>query len=249
MPIIRNPFSRKSANGDAPATQQRHEVDYFDKKEPPSALDIKQPTEYKLSEISGDGVYLPPSPTENSRSFLHSRSNTSRSTTSSNYRSMISESHDQFSISRESFDSYRRSFDISARSPIFNPDSSLPPRQSLDSRRARLAAPRNSSVGTPPLPRPATPLEDEAFEDVGLNDEPTKPHGNATKKRGIFSRFGGEASGGDHPNVQGQTERPGSSGHWHFGGGRKRGWSGQGAELGSMRQNGQQGPEVRVEST
>ncbi|KAI9656898.1 MAG: hypothetical protein M1821_003537 [Bathelium mastoideum] len=242
MPIIRNPFSRKTASGDVPVVEQRPEVDYFTKKEPPSSIDIKPSPEFKLSEISGDGVYLPPSPTEDSRSFWHSRSNTSRSTNSSNYRTMLSETNDQFNISRESFDSYRRSFDISARSPVTKPDHAYPPRQSLDSRRARLAVSRNNSVGTPPLPRPATPLEDEAFEDVGLNDEPAKPHSN-TKKRGIFSRFGGE---GDH--AQTQNDRPSSSGHlgFHFSGGRRRGQSGQGSELGSMKRDGQ-GPESRID--
>ena len=49
MPIIRNPFSRKNANGDALGIEERREVDYFDRKEPPTAIEIKQPTEYKLS--------------------------------------------------------------------------------------------------------------------------------------------------------------------------------------------------------
>ncbi|KAI9713991.1 MAG: hypothetical protein M1820_000721 [Bogoriella megaspora] len=248
MPIIRNPFSRKTANGETPVVEQRREgPDYFDKKEPPSAIEINRPpTEYKLSEISVDGTYLPPSPNENPRTFWHSRSNTSRSTTSSNYRSMLSENNDQFNISRESFDSYRRSFDISARSPVATIDhSAYPPRQSLDSRQARLQASRIPSSGTPPLPRtPAKPLEDDVFEDVGLNDEPAKPHAN-TKKRGIFARFGGES---EQTLTQGDS-RPSSSHHgFHFGGGRKRGQSGQGAELGSMRRD-NQAPEVTVDSS
>ena len=125
---------------------------------------------------------------------------------------------------------------------MINSDHAHPPRQSLDSRRARLAASRTDSVGTPPLPRPATPLEDEGFEDVGLNDEPAKSHTN--KKRGIFSRFGNDDVG------VGSTERPTSSGHlgFHFGGGRRRAQSGQGAELGNMKRDGQ-GPNGRVEST
>lgn len=49
MPIIRNPFSRKNANGEALGVEQNREVDYFNKKEPPSTIDIKRPTEFKLS--------------------------------------------------------------------------------------------------------------------------------------------------------------------------------------------------------
>jgi hypothetical protein len=124
-----------------------------------------------------------------------------------------------------------------------NPEHPYPPRQSLDSRRARLQTRNtNSSVGTPPLPRPATPMEDEAFEDVGLNDEPSKP---ANKKRGFLSRFGG-----DGPDASNQTSRPTSGyGHFHFGvgGGRKRGQSGSGEELGNMKRDSRT-PEVKIES-
>jgi len=49
-------------------------------------MDIKEPTEYKLSEINDSGVYLPPSPPEKP-GFWHSRSNAS--TTSSNHRSIM----------------------------------------------------------------------------------------------------------------------------------------------------------------
>jgi hypothetical protein len=49
MPIIRNPFSRK-ANGEAPTVDQRRDGgDYFDKKEPPSSIEInKEPVEFKM---------------------------------------------------------------------------------------------------------------------------------------------------------------------------------------------------------
>jgi hypothetical protein len=65
---------------------------------------------------------------------------------------------------------------------------------------------------------------EEGFEEVGLNDE-TKP-----KKRGLFSRFGDSS---DSPVT---TEAKPVSGHHNFlqFTGRKRGQSGQGAELGSI---------------
>jgi hypothetical protein len=65
---------------------------------------------------------------------------------------------------------------------------------------------------------------EEGFEEVGLNDE-TKP-----KKRGLFSRFG---DSGDSPVAA--DVRP-ASGHHNFlqFTGRKRGQSGQGAELSSI---------------
>lgn len=65
--------------------------------------------------------------------------------------------------------------------------------------------------------------EEEEFEDVGLQDEP-KP-----KKKGFLSRFGD--SGSDAASNAGDT------GKSHFGlhlPGRKRGQSGQGAELGNI---------------
>lgn len=49
MPIIRNPFSRKNANGEVLANEPRQEIDYFNRNEPPSSIEIKQPTEFKLS--------------------------------------------------------------------------------------------------------------------------------------------------------------------------------------------------------
>lgn len=77
---------------------------------------------------------------------------------------------------------------------------------------------------------------EEGFEDVGLNDE-TKP-----KKRGLFSRFG-DLSGDAPVNAD---ARP-ASGHHNFlqFPGRKRGQSGQGAELSAIgRSNGSGAVEV-----
>lgn len=75
------------------------------------------------------------------------------------------------------------------------------------------------------------PTAEEGFEDVGLNDE--KP---APKKKGFFSRFGEDGS------EQSNT----STGRFHIMGGRKRGQSGVGEELGSMkRDDGVEGVEVK----
>ncbi|PSK40318.1 hypothetical protein B9Z65_21 [Elsinoe australis] len=168
-------------------------------------IDTKAPTEYKLSEINDSGDFLPPSPTERTKNFWSSRSN--GSTTSSNPRSILSPD-EPFNISRESFDSYRRSFDISARSPVMQQEGF--PRASLDSRLP--TQPRHSSSFTRP-----EPTREEDFEDVGLNDE-AKP-----KKRGFFDRF----NNSNDPSHE-------SGHHFHIGG-RKRGQSGTGQELGDIK--------------
>lgn len=116
--------------------------------------------------------------------------------------------------------------DISARSPVIYPDSR--PRQSLDSRQAVMPSRTSSSFTRP------QPTAEEDFEDVGLDDP--KP-----KKRGFLSRVmdsDGAATGPDG--------RPGSHHGFHFTG-RKRGQSGQGAELGNMkRPDSRQGKEVKA---
>lgn len=229
MPL-RNPFRRaggvETLHGSRPAPERGFSNTSGGGTKP---LDIaKEPTEYKLSEISDNGVYLPPSPPEKP-SFWHSRSNVS--TASSNHRSLLSE-NEPFSISRESFDSYRRSFDISARSPIPDLDArsrpSLDTRHSLDARRSldvrRSRAPPRSSFQERRIDRPDDSTAEEGFEEVGLNDEP-KP----VKKRGIFSRFGDTGTDAAH------DERPSSSHHGFHLPGRKRGQStGQGSELRPM---------------
>ncbi|KAF2735480.1 hypothetical protein EJ04DRAFT_563344 [Polyplosphaeria fusca] len=233
MPI-RNPF-RRAGGAEVLDGEQRTGAERGFQKTPVAGthpLEIKEPIEYKLSEINDSGVYLPPSPTHEKPAFWHSKSNTS--TTSSNHRSLLSET-EPFNISRESFDSYRRSFDISARSPVPEcldqfPRQSLDARRSMDTRRSldvrRSRAPPRSSLQqerrSEQLPRDAS--AEEGFEDVGLNDEP-KPQ----KKRGLFARFGD-----DNKTADGE-ERP-SSGHLHFGfTGRKRAQSGsQGSEMKSI---------------
>ncbi|KAJ9627900.1 hypothetical protein H2203_003119 [Taxawa tesnikishii (nom. ined.)] len=207
MPIIRNPFRKQDENARPNVQVNGSEKDHSAK-----PIDIKEPTEYKLSEINDSGVFMPPSPPER-KAFWSTKS--SSSTNSSNHRSVLNE-NEPFNISRESFDSYRRSFDISARSPVVFPESR--PRQSLDSR--AILAPRSSAT----FARPQPPTAEEGFEDVGLNDDP-KP-----KKRGFLSRL----TDSDGP-ATGTDSRPTSSHHgFHFTG-RKRGQSGQGAELGNMK--------------
>lgn len=96
---------------------------------------------------------------------------------------------------------------------------------------------RTPPAVTPPLEpqyeesyieRPTAHAED-TFEDVGLNDDAApKP-----KRHGLFSRFGSSSTTSDA--AEGNARVPGSgmmSGHSFFG--RKRGQSGQGAELGNM---------------
>ena len=73
---------------------------------------------------------------------------------------------------------------------------------------------------------PSKTADDEGFEEVGLNDEAKQP----PKKRGIFARFGDSSEN----QVTGESGRPNSShGRFHLPG-RKRGQSGQGAELGNI---------------
>lgn len=244
--MIRNPFRKQDENARP-----------LNEKAGPGTIDIKQPTEYKLSGSCGQRNMLwsiasdvmqksttmalffryetclpaskhshltppQPSPMERNKNFWSSRSN--GSTTSSNPKSIMSPD-EPFNISRESFDSYRRSFvrlpcrrrplahsdqaqDITARSPVVQQEGF--PRASLDSRMP--AQSRMSST----FQRPE-PTQEEDFEDVGLNDE-AKP-----KKRGFFGRFG-DANENAHP--------PGHHG-FHIGG-RKRGQSGTGQELGDM---------------
>lgn len=85
--------------------------------------------------------------------------------------------------------------------------------------------PTRSAVNSGEFERPA-PTEEETFEDVGLNDEAKLP----PKKKGIFSRFGDNSE----PATTGDAPRPTSSHRGFHLPGRKRGQSGQGAELGNI---------------
>lgn len=222
MPI-RNPFARRSGTTINDENVQPVEAPGFERvdtvgSKSTSVLSISttrshDTEEYKMSVVDS-GVYLPPSPTEEQgqwpRRYL---SRTSTDTRSS------SGDIEHFSISRESFDSYRRSFDISARAPVNYQDNKT--RASLDSHRfPRLHRSALDYQGRMDYP---TPTAEEPFEDVGLDDQ--KHHqqqGSAqqSRKRGFFSKF----SDGQEKESVSRFLIPG----------RKRGQSGQGAELGSM---------------
>ncbi|CAK7212154.1 hypothetical protein SBRCBS47491_001376 [Sporothrix bragantina] len=216
--------------------------------------------DYKMSVVNDSGVYLPPSPISerdafwsssngnghgHRRTYITSLSSLSRSSTDNAAadsptgagRSSLGDI-EPFTISRESFDSYRRSFDISAKSPVSPVIGSgewgngAIGRQSLDSASWRsIKSPLN---GSSMRHQTRFPPADEGFEDVGLDDGRHQQHqqhnnpvtsvgatassaaSNFIKKRGaFFSKFGS-----DH-NADGTT-------------GRKRGQSGQGAELTPM---------------
>ena len=126
--------------------------------------------------------------------------------------------------------------DISGRSPVIGamgrPSMGERPRASLDSRTFQPSPRKSTNLQRPP-PVPLAPAmrEEEGFEDVGLNDDP-KPltqQAPPPKKRGFLSRLT-DSSNNDQA-TPGATS--GQDSKWHFGG-RKRGQSGQGAELGSM---------------
>jgi len=113
--------------------------------------------------------------------------------------------------------------DISARSPVVSADGG---RQSLDS--ARLPRLPRSAIGERRFHK-HPPTAEEGFEEVGLNDE-TKQ----VKKRGFFSKFGESTDTGTQP----------STGRFHIGG-RKRGQSGVGEELGNIKMPGTADTEVK----
>ncbi|OKL59861.1 hypothetical protein UA08_04477 [Talaromyces atroroseus] len=234
MPQFRNILNRKPAasdgsedSNDTSQTQKSSQLLNSTNSGPLNFRNSREEVsnEYKLSVVNDSGVYLPPSPPEK-RSFW-SRTSNSKATT--NHRNLVDE-NEPFSISRESFDSYRRSFDISAKSPIQYADN-VQSRASLDSSRfSRLG--ERPAIKSQTFVKPQS-MEEEAFEDVGLADEEAKP-----KKRGLFSRFGDNSSetAATANNSNNNNNRPSSS---HLGfrlPGRKRGQSGQGAELANYKQ-------------
>lgn len=90
-----------------------------------------------------------------------------------------------------------------------------------------MTRPSRTALKPDQFARPA-PTDEEAFEDVGLNDEKKEP----PKKKSIFARFGDNA---EQPTT-GDAPRPTSSHRGFHLPGRKRGQSGQGAELGNIDQ-------------
>lgn len=107
--------------------------------------------------------------------------------------------------------------DISARSPVIHAEAA-PSRTSLDSRFSRINSPSMRSTS---FERPER-MEEETFEDVGLNDE-AKP-----KKKGLFARFG------DSSDTQQSANKSSTSFGFHIPG-RKRGQSGGGSELSAVK--------------
>ncbi|KAG5917979.1 hypothetical protein E4U42_007050 [Claviceps africana] len=225
MPI-RNPFTRRPALPDE-QPQPEHEVHVhvhrgFERvvtwgskaSSSPSLRSNKSHDtgEYEMSVVDDSGVYLPPSPTGEKghwppRRYLSSRSSTDTRSSSGDL--------EHFPISRESFDSYRRSFDVTARSPIVSSNDSFG-RQSLDS--ARFPRLPGSTMGAKFVHRQPLPAE-EVFEDVGLDDYMQQP-----RKRGFFSKLTDSQDAPGQPTVSRFLVS-----------GRKRGHSGQGAELTPIR--------------
>ncbi|TGZ82379.1 hypothetical protein EX30DRAFT_339667 [Ascodesmis nigricans] len=198
-----------------------------------SAISIidEERNSYKMSVVNDSGIYLPPSPPPEKKSFWRRN----ESSNSVRNRQPITPSGEQFTISRESFDSYRRSFDISARSPIsdvyptsgrpsLDPGySARPTRSSFDIRPNRMSFdnPPRMSLDARRSPNNRTPeaLKEEKepeteFEDVKL-DEETRPSRNS--KLNIFHRFDKPPANGAPGNGHHRTE----SGMTRFFGGKK----------------------------
>jgi len=224
MPL-RNPFKRNNilerADSLVVSDQEFSDVTVSGAK----TLEEEQSIEYQLSEIDDSGVFIPPTDAAIKPSFWYTKSNTSLK--SSTHRSLFNDS-EPFSISRESFDSYRRSFDISACSPMTSLDSS---RRSIES--SLVLSPRPSM--TLEEQRNADWPEDQEdrmiFEDVKL-DENKQPA--AARKRSIFARFSDSREATPVPESQTSTMGIKASHSFQLFTGRRRGQSGQEAELASM---------------
>ncbi|KAI7773918.1 hypothetical protein LA080_009659 [Diaporthe eres] len=187
--------------------------------------------EYKMSVVNDSGVYLPPSPSEDKPSWP--RRYLSRNSTDT--RSDVGEI-EHFGISRESFDSYRRSFDVSARSPIPVNDP-FPSRRSMDSARyPRTRMPRQRLFEREPPTSEEGEGFGEGFEEVGLNDDykpqPQQAPPQPPKKRGFFAKFA-DHNNQENPHSPVASPSPTTS-RFSILPGRKRGQSGQGAELGQV---------------
>ncbi|KUI63266.1 hypothetical protein VP1G_10412 [Cytospora mali] len=249
MPIIRNPFTRRQADEGLrpplaiePALKTPPGFERVDTvgSKASSALSVNsrqsQDTgEYKMSVVNDSGVYLPPSPTAEDKASWPRRY---LSRTSTDKRSEAGDI-EPFGISRESFDSYRRSFDITARSPIVTNDP-FPTRRSMDS--ARFSRMPRQRLFERDFPTTITPeeAEGEGFEDVGLNDDKPQSQQQAppqqSKKRGFFAKFSDNNSNSSSSNQENAHSSAASptpmTSRFSILPGRKRGHSGQGAELG-----------------
>ncbi|KAL2832138.1 hypothetical protein BDW59DRAFT_139774 [Aspergillus cavernicola] len=229
MPPFRNFLGRRPVASNSGEADTQPDTRFSEDSHRSTPLSTRQsqetdPVEYKLSVVDVNGDYLPPSPTEK-ESFWRKYPGMAKS--SSNHRNLVDE-NEPFSISRESFDSYRRSFDISARSPVTYPDA-MPSRTSLDSRFSRLTSPSGQRLDE--RPKPAT-MEEDRFEDVGLNDDEAKP-----KKKGIFARFGdftSDSQSGGTGSGSGSGSKPTSHIGFHLPG-RKRAQGAPISEMGAIK--------------
>lgn len=105
----------------------------------------------------------------------------------------------------------------------------MPSRTSLDSRVFRVTSPPAMNKSGSEKPES---MQEECFEDVGLEDE-VKP-----KKKGLLSRFGDFSS--DNQSAGSSPKLPQTHLGFHLPG-RKRGQSGTGSELGAMKPKSQGG--------
>jgi len=146
---------------------------------------------YKLSVVDNSGTFLPPSPTDESRSkgnkawSLHRKQNNKS-------RERVASAEGPFIISRESFEGYRRSFDIGGTSPTIAASPTFPnsPRLSLDSSVSTRAGSISSRTGSKlrvlniPKVEETVAVAEAPFEDIKLEDE------DKTSRKTILSRFG-----------------------------------------------------------
>lgn len=129
-----------------------------------------------------------------------------------------------------------------------NPPTSQP-EESEDAKSHTNMSPSSSATTDSVSTDPTTPSDSQGdrFEDVGLGESVTAgqaetkkqlPPVPQTKKPSIFARFGGSSDTAPSNKDDASAQRPGSSGLGIGLGmfGRKRGASGQGAELGSIPQ-------------
>lgn len=222
MPLIKNPFKSKgpthatnihSSGADDPLTPPPTVRDTGASPRPSVTILRRSEPDYKLSSVSPEGTFMPPSPPERA-SFM---SRIKNSTVSSSSRQATPKKDDDsgFLIPRESFDTYRRSFDIR---PSMDGTGQLndgrPSRASLDLLSAAGGpSPRRPSqpsiqptkktpVGTtlaertdntlaPPLQKQPTgaSIENE-FEDVRLDEE-----SGTVKKKHFWQRGAGATNG------------------------------------------------------
>lgn len=135
MPLIKNPFKSKGASQQAGGDSKdplspANIISDPQAISPRPSVTISRPPEpdYKLSSVSPEGTFIPPSPPEKT-SFL-SRFRNPSTASSGQHAEATKEDGSGFVIPRESFDGYRRSFDI--RPSMDGLNDGRPSRSSLD---------------------------------------------------------------------------------------------------------------------